>query len=517
MIQFNSRHVRYMLSLMLSLSFWAQEGRSQATLTISSATTTAGWTYNSGDRTLTVNSTSIANATTILGYLNTGPLTIVGASPNLSVTLSSALNSTGGSANGLTIGAEGNTGTITLGGALTLKGAVTLRGANINVNSNINTTSGAATGDLLIKASGDIIIKGGISLTTTGGDAIFWANSDGQTANGGVTFKKGSSLTTGGGHIWIGGGSGTATWNGLTVGDGPAVSGRATGDDTYDPSTPDNNDWQAGVIFNMVNISSGGGNIYVSGACKTTPPLSFNGSGIINYSGVSGTTINAGSGTIQLIGNNTSNGFGIMTGVHPTEYSGQFIVRSSNTASPNAIMVEGHAHPVDGADGILIENYSRFISSATTNGGGISVIGSSGSGGFGLNVDADSRLDALSASGGINVNSGASSMRVAFSGVGLYLGSISGDPNVAASTANVTLISDDPPGAGPVQVKTTGACTIKHQPGSCFTSPLDTWRYSFNGVTSLTIGDPDNVGSGVSIFSHQYPFPVRLPYMPVIN
>jgi hypothetical protein len=492
--------------MLFTLSLWAQEGKAQATLTISSASTTSGWTYNSGTRTVTVTSTSIANATTILGYLNTGPLTIVGASPNLSVTLSSALNSIG-TANGLTIGAVGNTGTITLDGALTLKGGLTLNGGNIDVNQGINTTAGGINGDLLIKASGNIVIKQDVNISSNGGDMIFWANSDGASANGGVYFKDGNyspttpsigiDVTTGGGHIWIGGGSGTTTWNGLTVGDGAAVSGRTT-EDVYAPSLPDIDDWQAGVVFNKTNLSSGGGDIYIAGTCNATPPEDFKGSGIINYSGVRGTTIDAGSGTVKMIGNTTTFGFGIMTGLHPDEYTGQFVVKSSNNTSSYAIMLEGHADPDDGSDGILIENHTRLISTAATSGGGISILGSSILG-FGLNVAADYRLDVLSASGGINVETGETSLGLSATSI-MNLGSISGDADVAASAAIVNIISDDLPVAGNIPIRTTGACNIKHTAGSSFIWDFVNNPFSFDGVTALTIGDADNdAAGGVSI------------------
>lgn len=484
---------RALLILLLSLSFLIKEGKSQAALTISSDPTTPGWTYNSGTSTLTVTATSTANVNDIVGFLNTGPLTIVGASSDLSVTMSSAISSIG-TANGLTIGAAGNTGNLILESALTLRGGVTLNGANINVSQNINTMEGGVNGDLLIKASGDIVINGGFSLTTSGGDAIFWANTDGQTSNGGVYFKSGSSLSTGGGHIWIGGGSGTTTWNGLTVGDGPAVSGRTT-EDMYAPSSSDPSDWQAGVIFNMASLSSGGGNIYVAGSCNAIPLDPFRGSGIINYSGNSGTTIDAGSGTVHMIGNNTTSSVGIMTGLHFYAYSGKFTVKSSNNTSLNAIRLEGYAQSVAGLIGILIENHTRLISSASANGGGISIVGNVDNSQAAFVVGNSHRLDLLSASGAINIIMGQSAFKVDNLAY-MNLGSISGDPDVGLSTADVTIVSDDPQIPGNIPIKTSGGCIIKHSPGNSFKSGLNTSPFSFTGVSELTLGDADNVAQG---------------------
>jgi hypothetical protein len=495
---FQSGHIRIWLILMLSLSLLAQEGRGQATLTISADPTTSGWSYASGI--LTVNLTSTANVNDIIGYLNAGPLTIVGATPDLSVTVSSAISSTG-TANGLVIGADGNTGYINLDGLLTLKGGVTLIGDNIDVNQNLNTQAGGANGDLLIKASGDIVVKGGISLTTNGGDAIFWANSDGQSSNGGVIFKSGSAVSTGGGHIWIGGGNSTATWQGLTVGNGAAVSGRLTDDGVYFPySGLATDNWQAGVIFNMATLSSAGGHIQVTGACNITPPVSSRGAGIINYSGNSGTLIDAGLGTVQLIGNNNREGFGIITGLHPSEYTGKFIVKSSNSTSANAIMLEGNANPWGGVDGILIEDHTRLISSATTSGGGISIIGSAGFGRNGLMVGSNSLCEVLSASGAITVNAGTISA-LGVDGTAFFnIGSVSGDVDVAASTASVDILYDNNSTTGSIPIRTSGACIIKHNSGPGFGPRIITTPYSFQGVSALTLGDAsDPLNAAVEI------------------
>jgi hypothetical protein len=490
-----------LLFLLFSLSLLSQQGMSQATLTISSdPTSLSGLTYDNGTRTLTVSSTSTVNVSDVIGYLNTGPLTIVGSTPDLSVTVSSAISSTG-TVNGLTIGASGNTGNIVLNAALSLKGPVTFNADMININQSINTTAGGADGDLLFKASADIVIKQNVSLTTNGGSAIFWSNSDGQSSHGGVYFKDdnytatpslGCVVSTAGGHIWIGGGSNSTTWNGLTVGDFFAVSGRTT-EDMYGPTPGDGiNDWQAGVIFNKTTLSSGGGHIYIAGACNTTPPSSVRGSGIINYSGTTGTLIDAGSGTVQMTGNNNREGFGIMTGLHPFAYTGKFIVKSSNTTSPNAIMLEGNANPWSGLDGILIEDHTRLISSATTNGGSISIIGTAGFGKNGLMVGSPyelSTLDVLSASGAITVNAGSVSA-LGVDGTAFFnLGSALGDADVASSTANVTLLYDNNSQTGTIPIRTSGTCTIKHNPPPGFGPLINTTPFSFHGVSALTLGD----------------------------
>ena len=140
----------------------------------------------------------------------------------------------GTSLSGLTIGkaatsADGTSDQdVTLDAVIDINGPVTVYGGDIAINQNIDTTGGAASGDVLMKSSGDISLASSKSITTTGGDVILWANTDGQTSLGSVLLRDQSTVSTSGGNIWIGGsasGGGSTNWNGLTVGDGYAVSG----------------------------------------------------------------------------------------------------------------------------------------------------------------------------------------------------------------------------------------------------------------------------------------------------
>lgn len=408
-------------------------------------------------------------------------------------------------ATGLTIGKEGNTANLTIGRVHSIAGPIDVYGGNIGINQNLNTSGGAENGDVLLKASGDIILESGKSITTTGGDVILWANSDGGTSNGGVFLDAASSITTTGGHVWIGGSStngGSTTWNGITVGNGYATSGR-------DLTTFQNEgtaiDWDAGVLLDETTINTGGGNIYIAGR-RSVSPNSRGGAGVINYSGTNGTLINAGTGTITILGETSmdvaGSDLGIMTGLHPNNYTGRLTIQSANTSSTTAISITASTVTADA--GLLVEDHTRILSTATSGGGGISMTVSSGTGsalqvGIGSN---SGTLDLLSASGAIAVDGGSDAITVPVTVGTFRIGSISGDADVPSSNANVTLTSNTMSLAGSVPIITTGTLTIAPTTGSSFTSTFSTAVLNYTGITGLNIGHSSNTAN-ITISSAQ--------------
>lgn len=409
--------------------------------------------------------------------------------------------SLGSSVSGLTIGKDTNTQNVTIASSTTLAGSVTVYGGDILVNGNIDTRGGNANGDVLLKARGDIVVGAAKTITTNGGDVILWANSDGGTSNGGVFFDQASGVTTGtgssgGGSIWIGGSStagGSATWNGLTVGNGFATSGRSVSSFLKRGSTVI--DWQAGVLLDETTLSSAGGNIYIAGKRNNGSGAA---GGVINYSG-NGTLIDAGNGTIEIRGEaleTASVEYGVMTGLHPNDYTGILTLKSSNTntTGANAITLWGSTTSVE--DGILIENKTRILSTAGTSGGGISISGfSTGRNALSVGIGSNSGvLEALSASGGITVDVGSKPLLVAQNGI-FRLGSIAGDTVVASSSANVIFTSNNPSWAGSVPIRTTGRLTVQPSANSSFSSTFSTTALNYTGITGLTIGSASNTGT----------------------
>ena len=165
-------------------------------------------------------------------------------------------------------------------------------GANINID---DLEDLLISGDITLLASGDIIVEDDFSpqLTSTrtltfksGRDLVFqndadinssisslhvvlWADSDGDKA-GGVLLDSNSSISTNNGHLWIGGGSGQATWNGLDVGDSFAVGLTALASGGLQP--------YSGIHLLGEILNLGTGDVYLNG--KSTETNNANGIGI---------------------------------------------------------------------------------------------------------------------------------------------------------------------------------------------------------------------------------------------
>ena len=257
-------------------------------------------------------------------------------------------------------------------------------------------------------------------------------------------------------------------------------------------------------MLDETKLQSQGGNIYIAGKRNAG---NESGAGIINYSGSTGTLIDSGTGTITMIGEaeevNSWADFGIMTGLHPTEYSGTFTIRSSNASAATAISLFGSSKSAE--DGILIENRTRILSTATANGGGISISGSAASRnalsvGIGSNPGT---LEVLSSSGTIDINVGTYPLLIA-NASNFRLGSIALDNDVPSSTANVLITSNNVNWTGNVPVRTTGTLTVTPTANNSFASAFNTSSLNYTGISGLTIGNSTNTsnitfGSATSI------------------
>ncbi len=478
---------------------WINQSSLGCVTIVSSGGASENSTWVANYNTIRPNSSSNVNinASDIVSKLGSGNVKIMGNC----ITISSAVSYT---TNARVLELEANIGNVILNESLTLNGPIIINGGDIQINQNINTSSGNTNGDITLKSSVNIVFASNRSLTTNGGDVILWSNTDGETSNGGVYFKSSSAITTNGGHIWIGGGNGISNWNGLTVGNGYAVSGRSVSDMGYDGA---NSAWQSGVAFNQASLNSGGGNIYIAGQRNSSTSSNI-GAGIINYSGT-GTLIDCGNGTITIKGDNTASGIaaiGIMTGLDPFKYTGRMVIRSSNNNTSNAITIEGTTSNGSG-HGILIENHTRILSTATSNGGGISIIGRSVGTDNALCIGTtfgNGILEILSATGNVNINAGAFPISIFNSNSFFRLGSIQTDPNVSNSSANINIISNRISWVGSVPVRTTGTLSIAPTSGNSFSTILNTSVLNYTGITGLIIGHSTNtsditIGSATSI------------------
>jgi fibronectin-binding autotransporter adhesin len=206
-----------------------------------------------------------------------------------------SLNENAQTLTSLIIGKPLNTSNITIGSTTTIAGPVTVYGGNININENLNTTSGGTNGDILLKATSDITFAKAKTTSSMGGDMIFWSDADGN-GSGDIFFASENNYTnpvtisTGGGNLWLGGGSGTTSWNGLTVGNAHAVGNGAR---TVGGSFTHFN----GITLQGTSISTSGGHIELKGSGKTGDFSSTYSGGIY----IAGTgSMNSGGGNINI-------------------------------------------------------------------------------------------------------------------------------------------------------------------------------------------------------------------------
>lgn len=180
---------------------------------------------------------------------------------------------------------------------LLLNGNLTIEtGQDIIVNAVIDPALRANV-TFKLKAGRDISFPAGrrISPTLAAMNVVLWADSDGG-GQGDIFFGSNTdysnpaAIRTNGGHLWMGGGSGSTTWNSLTVGNGFAVGGTTrTVGGTFTHTN--------GITIQATDIQTAGGHIRMRGrgAAGNAPS---------NYSGglylVGTGTMQSGGGNIEI-------------------------------------------------------------------------------------------------------------------------------------------------------------------------------------------------------------------------
>src|SRR5210317_345595 len=287
-------------------------------------------------------------------------------------------------------GESGSSGNTTISPSTILTG---LASSNVNIYTGINGSteydidvenSIAYTGDnertLTFKATGSIDAKNGLDVAITSSNAplnlIYWADADGD-GDGHAQIGKGNT-TTNGGDLWIGGGDGSTTWNGHTVGDDYAstvgnrlygvffregaivntgsgdikISGRADGTHNYEVgvSIAERGSSIATSITSTGNIEINGSDTNSTGTIDT--PIYLSSVASINGNGGStkNITINVDSvdsDTAQFLGNITGtanvikNGSGILTLSGTNTYTGLTTVSAGTLTLDQASSTTG--------------------------------------------------------------------------------------------------------------------------------------------------------------------------------
>lgn len=266
-------------------------------------------------------------------------------------------------------GSQSYSGNITLGSASTTLNMLDtpLDFKLANGKSVSNATNADAT--LTIKNAASIILEAGSSISSNNGklNVILWADTD---ANGGyIRTNSGSSITTNGGHLWMGGGSGSNTWNGLTVGNGYALGNELNSN---------------GILIIGSSIATNGGNVALFGKSRPGAAVGTDGSAVntnvdgIRISPIASSLINSGAGSIVIEG--------VSQGTDQVALGVEFCSLSpvthliTSSASGDAITITGVGSQSSGTqvntNGVFVHNGTTISS---TGGGNIKIRGVGGS------------------------------------------------------------------------------------------------------------------------------------------
>jgi hypothetical protein len=366
---------------------------------------------------------------------------------------------------------------------------------DLYINNSI-TYTGSTARTLTFNITNDIIFASNVGISSTNASlnlvfrtALTLTNID----HGRIALNQ-STLNTNGGHIWMGGGSGITTWNGLTVGNSMA---RVWADNL------------AGISIINSTINTNGGHIYMYGRSHNTSDelgssnfgVNIENSSISSTSGsitiggdvlgrfthgvgttinsyTSATTISTTSGSINILGvgsDAATNGNGWRLG---TSISGSSsTVKTTISSVSGNIQIEGNANftaTINDKEGLVIGGFTEIISrSANISLKGTNTLETSGQYCNSIRFAAS------------NVSN---SIRVGFDGTNPYTGDILIEGN---SIYQRNIHS----GSGSIAVQTTGNLTIQPT-GNAFTF------MRAGDIGTLTFDNDWNFGINLGSFTY---------------
>ncbi|MEN8882428.1 MAG: hypothetical protein ABF263_08895, partial [Polaribacter sp.] len=340
----------------------------------------------------------------------------------------------------------------------------------------------------MLKANDDITVADSKSITTNGSNVIFWSNSDNTGDNGYILLRNNSSIISNAGNVWLGGGSGTTTWNELTVGNGYATAGAEISSDTFVGS--DVSDVASGIYLENTSINTGGGNFAAYG--NGDDPFER---GIL---AIGDFTLNSESGKIYLDAK-SNNEISLIFGHHSFQTTSEVSALTSSNTDTDAITV----NTVSQNSVSESWSYGTWVEGTTTakatNGGGIVWTTEGAVKGVNLGyspASATGVLNLLANSGDITLNTKAKGINIQTTGA-INLGRKTGT-SVTTSVSDITVIADDFSSAtsDTFNFNTSGVVSISPQTGNAFESTFDTSNLTYSSdVSGLTIGHSSNTGN----------------------
>ena len=372
-------------------------------------------------------------------------------------------------------------------------GNLTIGASCININNDVTYALNNTNG-ITFKASDYIVQAANKTVTTKGGNVIFWSDSDG--ANGGyVWFKPGSAIsTTTAADIVVSGGN----VSNLTE---LKTTGNALGSSSV---------LATGVLLDAVTFNSFGGDITIRGKSATNGGFSISSSdgAAVNANGIrahGSVTVDSGAGKIALWG--YGQGLTSSNGIELSVGTGTSSVFKSTSSQADAITFEGTAVNGSAIDAWGIYMWDKTVIQAT-NGGGISLTGSA----------AKNSAVVIPSGSAVLANSGKITIIGKLAGVGFnelviqgHVGQKSGTA-VTSSSSDIEFSGDKIVSSSNTAIVSTGKLTIKPF-NTSFTSALSypltgTMGGSFTelnlgnstNTSAITIGSTTTVAGPVTLF-----------------
>ena len=241
---------------------------------------------------------------------------------------------------------------------------------DIIVNAAIAKSSGSDS-TLTLKAHNDVTVNSTISSSNNDLDLVFWSDSD---ANGSGGVNLNNDLSTNGGYVWMGGGSGSTTWQGLTVGNANSEDINLAANVTTGQA------WQK---YNGPVVITGGDRTLTT---NTNQRVNF--SSTINSDGTArGLTINTSTGSSGQVnlnaavgGTNPLSSLTVTTGALTSDaikLNGALTVNNSTTSTISGAITDGAsaANLVKAQNGILtISGNNTFTGSTAVNAGTLKIV-----------------------------------------------------------------------------------------------------------------------------------------------
>ncbi|WP_151670731.1 filamentous hemagglutinin N-terminal domain-containing protein [Nitrincola schmidtii] len=299
--------------------------------------------------------------------------------------------------------------------------------------------------NLTLKTANDIVLESSSSMMGSlneNASLTVWSDADGSGA-GSIYLMDSSTITTNGGHLWMGGGNGTINWNGLSVGDGYAMAGSA-----HAVTLGSSLNYLNGISISNSNISTGGGNISLSGMSANQSSTAQGYIGIL----FDKSSIDSGDGNIEIraISNNSSATASWYYGLLMTTYLNN--QTSSIASSSGNISINGETSFQEQNHGAGIGLYgwnnNNSLVEIRSNSGDINITGRLNSSGFdqqygGIFLFGSSQENIVSQTGNISLSGLSANSNVA--GINVWPGNTTssiGYDGVNPFTGDITLNSN---------------------------------------------------------------------------